>query len=612
MVLPDIEVPAVARSQPLGVVPGDQQISVVVALRLRDSDGLDRFLQEASSPGSAEYGSKLTPEEFGVRFGPTEASLGRVRAYLGAHGLTVDAAGTDRRMIRAHGTAVEIGEAFGTHERDYWDPQAGQVFFANDGPLILPEDVAAVVEDVSGLSSHTTLRPLLVAADQQGSTAGRTTPDGLVPSQYNSAYRLDRMGADGSGTAVALWEFDGYSRSNLATYDTQFGLSGPAVTTIAVDGASYDHAPGKDEAEVELDSEIIRGVAPKATQLVYEAPNSDLGEVDMAAQTVAENRVSVISMSWGSCEPDTVPATMTAVTDSLRQAAAQGITVFAASGDAGSRDCATSASGSQFEAVDFPASDPYVTATGGTTLSLIGDSYAYELAWDRAGGGLSAVFRRPPWQRGTNRVSTMRVVPDVAAAADPSAGFALYTRGSDGPAWQVMGGTSAAAPLWSGFTALYNQKAAGAGRPALGQANPRLYMLAESAGYDTVFHDVLVGANQSFSAGRGHDQVTGWGSPVADQLAAALLRGAAGPVSAPGYWTSPFVGGAVAMRVNAAEPDKANDASGLSPGLPVDPRFGSETGTSPVPGAFTMTATATRRARHRPAAENGRGYLGTG
>jgi kumamolisin len=96
----------------------------------------------------------------------------------------------------------------------------------------------------------------------------------------------------------------------------------------------------------------------------------------------------------------------------------------------------------------------------------------------------------------------------------------------------VIGGTSAAAPLWSGFTALVNQKAAAAGKPVLGEANPKLYAVANSSSYGSTFHDVTTGANQDFSTKTGYDQVTGWGSPVADALTDALLGGST-PVTPP-------------------------------------------------------------------------------
>ncbi|GAB7181885.1 putative Ig domain-containing protein [Kitasatospora sp. Ki12] len=526
--LPNTVNPAVAHSEKKGDVPAEQQIPVSVSLKLRDSDALDRFLTAVATPGTAEYGHYLTPEQFTARFGPTQASVDQVKAYLAQQGLTVTDVSANRQVVNAHGTAAQVSQAFGTHESSYVDPQLQRAFFANDAAASIPADLAAVVQGVSGLDNHAVRKNRLATPNALAPKAATASPSGMNPVQYTGAYNLNKTGADGTGTTVALWEFDGYKSSNLTTYDSQFGLTGPAVTTVSVDGASYDSAPGQGQGEVELDSEIVRGAAPKATQLVYEAPNSDQGEIDMANKIVADNRASVISISWGSCEPDTTAASMTAVDNAFKQAAAQGISIFSASGDDGSRDCTRSTSGSTVKAVDFPASSPHQTGVGGTNLKVgSGNTYSSESAWSTAGGGVSTVFAKPSWQTGTGVSGTMRTVPDVSSNADPASGFSIYTAGG----WQVYGGTSAAAPLWSGYAAQFNQKAKAAGQPVLGEASPRLYTVANSSSYGSVFHDVSTGSNQDFPAKAGYDQVTGWGSPVADALTTALLGGGTTPPS---------------------------------------------------------------------------------
>ncbi|MFF3001375.1 protease pro-enzyme activation domain-containing protein [Kitasatospora sp. NPDC057940] len=535
--LPNTVNPAVAHSEKKGDVPAEQQISVAVSLKLRDTAALDRFLAAVATPGTPEFGKYLTPEQFTARFGPTQAAVDQVKTYLAAQGLTVTEVSANRQVVSAHGTNAQISQAFGTHESSYVDPQLQRAFFANDAAASVPADLADVVQGVSGLDNHAVRKNRLAKPNSVTPHTASSTPSGFGPSQYDGAYNLNKTGADGTGTTVALWEFDGYSSSNLTTYDSQYGLSGPAVSTVSVDGANYDSAPGGGQGEVELDSEIVRGAAPKATQLVYEAPNSDQGEIDMANKIVADNQVSVISISWGSCEPDTTAASMTAVDNAFKQAAAQGISIFSASGDDGSRDCTRSTSGSSVKAVDFPASSPHQTGVGGTNLQVSGTSYSSESAWSSAGGGVSTVFGKPTWQTGTGTGSgTMRTVPDVSSNADPASGFAIYTAGS----WQVYGGTSAAAPLWAGYAAQFNQKAKAAGQPVLGEANPKLYAVANSSNYSGAFHDVTSGSNQDFPAGTGYDQVTGWGTPIADGLTTALLGGGS---------TTPPTGGCTAAQL---------------------------------------------------------------
>ncbi|MFI9270069.1 protease pro-enzyme activation domain-containing protein [Kitasatospora sp. NPDC052896] len=594
--LPDTVTPAVANAQKQGDVPAAQQISVAVSLKLRNTADLDTFLANVANPHSAGYGHYLTPAQFTARYAPAQADVDHVVNYLKSQGLTATVS-ANRQVVDAHGTDAQIAKAFGTHESAYYDSGEHKQFFANDGAATLPADVAAVVQGVSGLNNHTVRTPQLA---KPNNASPQATPGGYGPSQYDGAYNLNKVGADGTGEKVALWEFDGYSASNLSTYNSQFGLTGPAVSTVSVDGANYDSNPGQGQGEVELDSEIVRGVAPKATQLIYEAPNTDQGEIDMAAKIVADDQVSVISISWGGCEPDTTQSSMTAVDNSLKQAAAEGISVFSASGDDGSRDCTRSTSGSSVKSVDFPASDPYVTGVGGTNLQLSGSSYSSESAWSTAGGGVSTVFAKPSWQTGTNISGNMRTVPDVASNADPNSGFAIYTQGTNGPAWQVYGGTSAAAPLWSGFTALFNQKAAAATKPNLGQANPALYSVANSAAYKSTFHDVTTGSNQDFNAGPGYDQVTGWGSPVADALTNALLGSGSSAggntvtVTNPGTQTSTT---ASAVNLQLAGSDSTSgqtlsySATGLPAGLSIS-GSGLITGTPTTAGSSTVTVTA--------------------
>ncbi|MFJ6212759.1 protease pro-enzyme activation domain-containing protein [Streptomyces sp. NPDC092296] len=589
-VLPQTLSPAVAHSQAQGDVPDSRRISVAVSLKLRDTAGLDRFLAAVSTPGSAEYGHYLTPDQFAARYAPTAADVDRVSGYLRDQGLTVTGVSANRQVVDASGPADRIEAAFGTRERDYLDTERQQHFYANDHAATIPADLAQVVQGVSGLDNHTVRHTNLVKPD----ATSHATPSGYGPTQYNAAYRFDQLGADGTGQTVALWEFDGYSSTNLRAYDTQYGLSGPAVSTVSVDGANYDSRPGGGQGEVELDSEIVRGVAPKATQLVYEAPNSDAGEIDMAAKIVSDNRVSVVSISWGSCEPDTTASSMTAVDNSFKQAAAQGISIYSASGDDGSRDCTRSTSGSKVKAVDFPASDPYNTGVGGTNLSLSGGAYGSEKAWSSSGGGTSTVFGKPSWQTGSG---SGRTVPDVASNADPNSGFAIYTAGK----WAVYGGTSAAAPLWSGYSALYNQRAAAASKAKLGSANAAIYQLAGGSGYSAAFHDTTSGSNQDFATATGYDQVTGWGSPIADGLTNALLGGGSGnpgstvTVTNPGSQTG-TVGTAVSLQIHATDSASGQtlsySAAGLPAGLSINASTGLISGTPTTATTATVTVTA--------------------
>ena len=586
--------PALAYSHRVGALPTTQHLSIAVTLKLRNTAALSHFVAEASTPGTAAYGHYLTAAQFNAAYAPTQAQVNTVAAYLRSKGLSVTRVSGNRESVDVTGTTATVKAAFGTTESTYQDPYAHRDFYANDHAVVLPTSIAGLVSAVAGLDDHTVRTPDLV---RKANVTPHSTPSGVTPSQIDTAYRINKTGENGSGETVALWEFDGYNASDLSTYNSTYGLSGPAATTVSVDSANYNSNPGQGEGEVELDSEVVRAVAPQATQLVYEAPNSDQGEIDIANAIVSADKVSAISISWGSCEQDTTPSVMTAVNSSFEQAVAEGISIYSAAGDDGSRDCTGSTSGSGVLAVDFPGTSVYDTSVGGTTLTMgSGGAYSSESAWDTSGGGVSTLYSRPSWQPGTG---TMRTVPDVASNADPNSGYAIYTGGS----WQQIGGTSAAAPLWAGFTTLYNEKAAASSKANLGFANPAIYGIGEGSGYSSALHDITTGGNQDYNAGVGYDEVTGWGSPIADGLMTALLGtgGSTGStdtvsVTNPGS-ESGTVGTAASLQIAATDSATGQtlsySATGLPAGLAINSATGAITGTPTAAGTSSVTVTAT-------------------
>jgi kumamolisin len=488
--------PAVSHSVRTGQVATDQRISVAVSLAQRDRAGLDAFLAQVADPASPGYQHYLTVDQFADRFGADPQTVAKVTRFLAAQGLQVSEVTANRLTVQASGTAAQVEKAFGTSLATYRDSQDGHGFFANSTAPVLPADIASVVTDVSGLNDYARYRHFDTAAPRAGAKA----PTGLTPTGARSAYNLTSTigaGYNGSGSTVALLEFSAYKQSNVAAYDKYFGLTPSTPTVVAAGGGATDLS-GEDE--VELDIEVVQALAPGAAIKVYEAPNSDAGETAIYAKLVSDN-VPVISISWGIYEAGETPSNRTAVDTDLKEAAAQGQSVFAASGDSGSDDA-----GNGGTSVDFPAADPYVTGTGGTSLTVSGGAYGKETAWSGSGGGVSSHFATPSFQRPVN-TGAFRSVPDVAAVADPATGWAIYTQG----AWYEFGGTSAAAPNWAAFAAVYNSEAKAKGKPGFGNANSRIYSLATSS-YASAFHDVKSGSNGGYSAGAGYDKVTGWGS----------------------------------------------------------------------------------------------------
>jgi kumamolisin len=257
-------------------------------------------------------------------------------------------------------------------------------------------------------------------------------------------------------------------------------------------------------------------VAPKASLVVYFAPNTDRGFLDAVTSAVHDttHRPSLLSISWGGPESSWTQQAMTALDGAFQDAALAGVTVLCAAGDDGSSDGLKDGKAH----ADFPASSPHALACGGTRLEASGNAIASEVVWNdpghgATGGGVSDVFPLPDWQRASHvPVSANphggpgRGVPDVAGDADPATGYEIRVDGRN----TVVGGTSAVAPLYAGLLARINQRL---GKP-VGFLNPVLY------GASGVCRDVTEGSNGAYAAGPGWDACTGLGSIDG----AALLR----------------------------------------------------------------------------------------
>ncbi|MFF7759194.1 S53 family peptidase [Streptomyces griseorubiginosus] len=493
------------QAQRTGSVAADKRIPVAISLSPRGGSALDTFVAKVSDPHSASYGHYLTKAQFAARFGRTDAEVKQLTRYLHAQGLTVGKVHAGNLLVDATGTAAQLEKAFGTRLSTFKDARSGRSFYANDSAPTLPTALASLVSDVAGLNNHAQLHHQAVprtVSPHNGPGGGYT------PAQLKGGYNVSGT-YTGSGQKIALIEFDGFQQSNITKYDTNYGLGSPTPTVSKVDGGSG--ALGDGQVEVELDIEVLHAIAPKAGVTVFEGPNSDAGEVD-TYQAIVDSGIPTTSISWGAAESARTTSNINAVDAVFKAGAAQGLGFYAASGDDGSDDA-----GDGGTSVDYPASDPYVTGVGGTKLTVTSaNAFSKEVAWSGGGGGKSSVFKIPSWQTAVQKSAGggFRQVPDVSAHANPSPGVSIYSQGS----WSSVGGTSAAAPEWAAFAALYNQQAAAAGKANLGFANPALY-----AANGTGFHDITSGSNGAYSAATGWDFTTGWGSYNAATLATKLL-----------------------------------------------------------------------------------------
>jgi kumamolisin len=487
-----------------GAVSAAKRISVAISLTPRNDKSLDTFIANVSNPRSSSYGHYLTKAQFAARFGRTDAEVKQVKDFLRAQGLTVGKVHSGNLLVDASGTAAQLEKAFGTKLSTWKDAKSGRAFYANETAPTLPTGIAGLVSDVTGLNNRAQLH-------HQGSA--KVNPHngpggGYTPAQIKGGYNVSST-YTGSGQKIALLEFDGFAQSNITKYDTNYSLGSPTPTVSKVDGGSG--ALGDGQVEVELDIEVLHAIAPKANVTVFEGPNSDAGEVD-TYQAIVDSGIPTTSISWGASESQRTTSNINAVDAVFKAGAAEGLGFYAASGDDGSDDA-----GDGTTTVDYPASDPYVTGVGGTTLTVTSaNAWSKETAWSGGGGGKSSVFKIPSWQTAVQKTAGggYRQVPDVSALANPSPGVSIYSQGS----WGTVGGTSAAAPEWAAFGALYNQRAAAAGKANLGFANPALYTAS-----GTGFHDITSGSNGAYSAASGWDFTSGWGSYNAATLATKLL-----------------------------------------------------------------------------------------
>ncbi|MFC0434027.1 protease pro-enzyme activation domain-containing protein [Kutzneria buriramensis] len=588
-----------------GSVDADQQMKVAVSLNYRDAAGLDAFLARVNNPSSAEYHHYLTSEQFVARFAPTQAQVDQVRAYLQGKGLTVTDVASNRMLIDASGPVKTVQSAFATSESRYHDNKTNKDFTANDTAPSVDSSVAGLIGGVTGLNNHYQMHSYTQAPKAGAPKVGSGPGGGYTAQELRSAYGVNSLvsgGTDGSGQSIAMLEFSHFTQSNISTYDQQYATGSPTPTVVKVDGGDDDTA-GDGVTEVELDIEVAHAIAPKANVAVYEAPNSDQGEIDMWNKFVTD-KVSVVSSSWGSCELDDTASTETAVDNVAKQGAAQGQTFLSAAGDSGAYDCyrhsGTQSPNANNLAVDFPGSDPYVTSVGGTSLSEgSGGSYAGETVWNEGstkwagGGGVSSKFARPSWQTGPGvSTSSLRQVPDVSANAQ---NYSIYTVGQ----WTYVGGTSAATPFWASVLTLANQQAVAAGHAKVGQVNSTLYQLGSSSSYGTLFHDITSGDNLHYSAAANFDEASGWGSPKADALVPNLSGGGttqpgAPAVTNPGNQTN-LVGDSVSITAKATGGTTPYtwSATGLPTGLSIASGTGVISGKTTTAGNYNVTVTAT-------------------
>jgi kumamolisin len=477
----------------------------------------------------------LTSDQLAEQYGADPADVDLVRRTLTGLGLEITAVYPASRRIKVAGTLGQLSGAFGATLRQVSSPAPkghGTVTHRyREGPLFVPAPLDGVVLAVLGLDTRPQARPHF-RAPRDGSAAAAAQSHTYPPNQAADIYQFP-AGTTGAGQTIAVIELGGgYSDSDLDTYFGGLGIDVPSVTAASVDGAS--NAPGSDpngaDVEVALDVDVIGAAAPGAAQVVYFAPNSDSGFIDAISEAAQASPAPIaISISWGQSEDSWTEQGRSAMDAAMADAAALGITVCVASGDNGSGDGMDDGQ----PHVDFPASSPHALACGGTKLLANGTTgvISSEVVWNETaanegagGGGVSDEFSLPSWQAdagvparaggsgsgsgpgsGTGPGSGGRGVPDVAGNADPATGYQIYSGGNA----QVVGGTSAVAPLWA---ALVSRLAEASGQ-RFGLIQTVLYAGVTPGAAVAGFRDITSGNNGAYTAGPGWDACSGLGSP---------------------------------------------------------------------------------------------------
>ena len=427
------------------------------------------------------------------------------------------------------GAAQDLAKGFGVPVHDYRG-RKGQVFYASSQQPSVPvplRDVVTGVGRVLGYSPHHLARPWIFPLD--------VPRQGLTPQTLLTAYNatpLAQEGFTGKGATIVFFEFDGYDQADLDGYAQMTGL--PKFTPVLIGGQ-----PGPAHGETVMDLEVAHAIAPDARLVVVntlptvtgDGAYEKIGQLFESVDRRFPGAVWSLSIGWG-CEALLNAADLAPVRSALANAHTHGTAVFDASGDTAGLECKggedwSTPPGPNDIGLDAVAALPEITSVGGTTLSTdLQGRWLSEAAWtdvpmsQGTSGGVSTLFARPAFQRSvsTPRDSAHRLVPDIAAVADPFTGVRIVYEQQP----RIGGGTSQAAPIWAALTVLMNQYLQAHGGKPVGDINPLLYRIAAGSKLPG-FRDVRLGGNAVDVAGPGYDMVSGLGTPNTANLARNLL-----------------------------------------------------------------------------------------
>ena len=584
---------------------GSDSVGFRVYLGWQNQSQVEALAKAVSTPGSGSYRQFLTPAQFRMQFAPSQSAVTAVRNWLQGQGFSVNYVPTNNHYVSAEGTVAQASAAFGVTFGKY--SVNGMLLRSPQSALTVPSSIAPYISGVLGLDQsmalvHTDMAgaanepnaspsPAFVNAppcsaywgeklattvpNPYGSGSLPYAPCGYTPQQVKGAYGLGGTTLTGAGQTVAV--IDAYASPTILQDANQWStrrglptLTGNQLSQVVAPG-TYHHPESLAQdpqgwyGEETLDVEAVHGMAPGANIVYVGAPNN-YQDLDASLNFVVDRHLaSIVTNSYGFSTELLPPGYIVPYEQTILQGVAEGIGIYFSSGDDSDESLVVG-----YQTADWPASSPFVTAVGGTTLAVgASNNYLFETGWGTkraiwntstsawvptppgkwlygAGGGVSRLFPEPSYQQGVVQQSvfdaqgrTGRAVPDVAALGDPNAGFLIgqtqtFPDGTVKYSEYRIGGTSLSSPIFAGIMALADQQN---GSPH-GFANPLFYANA-SAFTDVVdpastvavvrvdyintvdasdgLRTSLRTANQTLSLDTtpGYDDVTGVGTPTA-------------------------------------------------------------------------------------------------
>jgi kumamolisin len=526
--LPGSEKGPVTDSREVGNVDPEHPMIVTVVLRPKEN------LDPAALSSGGEYMSR---EEFAARHGADEADVAKVEAFAAAHHLSVFSINLAARTMVLGGRTGDMQKAFAVDLKMY-STENNQRFRGRQGEVYIPDDLEHIVTAVFGLDDRQAADPHLrrvkidTTPEPQLAVKAAAQP-AAAPHAFNAPAvgKLYQFPANlhGTGQTIGIIELGGgFKMSDLNAYFSGLGMATPSVVSVGVDGITNSPGVNTDaDGEVALDIEVAGSIAPKAKIAVYFGRNTNAGFLNAINAAIHDSvrNPSVISISWGAAERNFTASAKHQYEAAFQAAAALGVTVLAATGDNGSSDGVTDGK----PHVDFPSAAPSVLACGGTRLVATNPTtIASETVWNdgptgpgAGGGGVSNFFAKPAYQAGTPVPHSPtgfagRGLPDVSGNADPFSGYNVVVGGQR----QVIGGTSAVAPLFAGLIALLNE---GASPRKVGLVQPKLYATPGTCRDVTQGNNDYSGTLTVYKAGPGWDAASGLGSAIGAHWVTALV-----------------------------------------------------------------------------------------